>query len=170
MEKRVIIETFVIDKPSQVQIFEVIIPRDVERIVGVELGFNLLEGDLSEGSGSGGSGGGGAWDIPILIKRNVCAGELRLQSFSKANLFYAGEISLDRNIDNGDFTSQFFPPKVYTHLSKAEEVKIKLTSRNRMIRGIYRDKLSASITGAYKYQVKLYLWTSIKETKVTTEK
>ncbi len=162
--ERLVIETFVIDKPKQVKIFEVRIPREVQHIIGVELGFNLTEGIIHEDP-AGGIGSGTAWQIPLQIKRSICVGELRLQSFSKANLFYAGEIKLDKNIDNGNFTSEFFPPKVYTHQTQTSEVKIKLTCKNRLIRGIYRDKLTDGITGTYKYKVMLYLWVLKKETE-----
>lgn len=165
--ERLVIETFVIDKPKQVKIFEVRIPREVQHIIGVELGFNLTEGTIHEDP-AGGSGSGSAWEIPLRIKRNICVGELRLQSFSKANLFYAGEIKLDKNIDNGNFASEFFPPKEYTHQAQSGEVKIKLTSKNRLIRTIYRDKLNETMTGEYKYLVRLYLWV-LKKEKIETK-
>jgi hypothetical protein len=167
--ERLVIETFVIDKPKQIKIFEVRIPREVENIIGVELGFNLTEGTIHEDAAAG-TGSGLAWEIPLLIKRNICVGELRLQSFSKANLFYAGEIKLDKNIDNGNFASQFFTPKEYTHQTQSSEVKIKLTSKNRMIRVIYRDKLTEGIAGGYKYIVRLYLWVLKKENQKTEAK
>ena len=166
--ERLVIETFIIDKPKQVKIFEVRIPREVEHIIGVELGFNLTEGTIHEDPAGGSAGLG--WDIPLRFKRNICVGELRMQSFSKANLFYAGEIKLDKNIDYGDFASQFFPPKEYTHQAHSGEVKIKLTSKNRLIRTIYRDKLSEGIAGGYKYVVRLYLWVLKKENDKTETK
>ena len=167
--ERLVIETFVIDKPKQVKIFEVRIPREVQHIIGVELGFNLTEGTIHEDAAAG-TGSGLAWEIPLRVKRNICVGELRLQSFSKANLFYAGEIKLDQNIDNGNFASQFFPPKEYTHQAQTGEVKIKLTSKNRVIRTIYRDKLNEGIIGGYKYMVRLYLWVLKKENEKTETK
>lgn len=167
--ERLVIETFVIDKPKQVKIFEIRIPREVQHIIGVELGFNLIEGTIHEDPSGGGSAGLG-WDIPLRFKRNICVGELRMQSFSKANLFYAGEIKLDKNIDFGNFASQFFPPKEYTHQAQTGEVKIKLTSKNRLIRTIYRDKLSEEITGGYKYTVRIYLWVLKKENEKTETK
>jgi len=167
--ERLVIETFVIDKPKQVKIFEIRIPREVQHIIGVELGFNLTEGTIHEDPAGGGSTGLG-WDIPLRFKRNTCVGELRMQSFSKANLFYAGEIKLDKNIDFGNFASQFFPPKEYTHQAQTGEVKIKLTSKNRLIRTIYRDKLSEEIAGGYKYTVRIYLWVLKKENEKTETK
>lgn len=161
-QERIFINSVLISKPGQIKIFEVIIPRDVEQIIGIELGFKLTEGTIHEGL-SGGVGSGVGWQIPLIVKRSFCAGEIRLQHFSKANLFYAGEILLDQNADHGNFTSEFFPPKVYSHSPKTEATKIKLHTRNRMIRGIYRDKLSESITGSYKYEVLLYLWVEKKK-------
>ena len=167
--ERLVIETFVIDKPKQVKIFEVRIPREVQHIIGVELGFNLTEGTI-HGDPAGGIGSGLGWEIPLRIKRNICVGELRMQSFSKANLFYAGEIKLDQNIDYGNFASEFFPPKEYTHQAHSGEVKIKLTSKNRLIRTIYRDKITNEFTSPYKYTVRLYLWVLKKETEKTETK
>lgn len=168
--ERLVIESFVIDKPKQVKIFEIRIPREVEQIIGVELGFNLTQGTVHEDPVGGSTGVGTAWQIPLQIKRSICVGELRLQHFSKANLFYAGEIKLDKNIDNGNFASEFFPPKVYTHQTQAGEVKIKLTAKNRVIRCIYRDKITDEFTNPYKYTVKIYLWVRKKEIKTNESK
>lgn len=169
----VIIESFVIDKPKQVKIFEVRIPREVENIIGVELGFNLLEGNIADGSSSSSTTGGSdtpregkgreGFVLPMKLSRNHSVGELRLQSYSKANLFYAGELAIDRNLDYADFTSQFFSPKAYTHQANSFETEVKLTAKHRLVRGIYRDNLADSITGSYKYRVKLYLWTTKNE-------
>lgn len=171
----VIIESFVIDKPKQVKIIEVRIPREVEKIIGVELGFNLLRGDSKPASpvisgltsfaavgdtrSPDASGIGEARGI-TPFKRSICIGEIRLQSFSKANLFYAGELVMDRNLDYGDFTAQFFPPQVYTHGAPSFETDVKLTAKHRLIRGVYRDQLVDSFGASVKYRVNLYLWTS----------
>jgi hypothetical protein len=168
MREKVIIKSFLIDKPKQTKIFEVRIPRELERIIGIELGFSLVEGILPEPTSDGTVGTHGLFSIGIA--RNVCVGELRLQNVSKANLFYAGELKIDRNIDKGDFSSQFFPPKIYTHQIHSFETEVKLTAKNRVIRGIYRDKLSDHISEAFKYKVSVYIWTELKEEKETEEK
>jgi len=170
MQESAIIKTFLIERPKQTKIFEVRLPRGAENIIGVELGFSLIEGVLLE-SGIGilddpGRAGIGRSPIAFGMRRNLCVGELRLQNFSKANLFYAGELSLDRNSDIADFTTSYFPPKVFTHQAHAFETEVKLTAKNRIIRGIFRDQLWQSVPEGYKYKVSVYLWTS----KVEKEK
>jgi len=166
----VVIESFVISKPKQVKIFEVRIPREVEQIIGVELGFNFLEGkiggDSSPSAGSVGGDGHSRLVFPLDVKRNVCAGELRLQCYSKANLFYASELTFDRNLDYADFSAPFFQPNVYTHQGHAFETEVKLTPKHRTIRGIYRDKLADFLKGSFKYKVNLYLWTEKSEKEI----
>jgi hypothetical protein len=168
----VVIESFVISKPKQVKIFEVRIPREVDQIIGIELGFTFLEGKITGGDviHSGGvvgrEGFGDRFGFPVSIKRNVCLGELRLQCYSKANLFYAGELIFDRNLDYADFSSQFFQPNVYTHQGHSFETEVKLTPKHRTIRGIYRDKFADFLSGGFKYKVNLYLWTEKSEKEI----
>lgn len=162
----VVIKSFQIEKHKQTKIFEVRLPRGLENIIGVELGFSLTEGSLPESASvlaPVGSGSDDRFLVPLNIRRNLCVGELRLQNISKANLFYAGEISIDRNIDNADFTSQFFAPKVFTHQAHALETEVKINAKNRVIRGIYRDKFYEHVHEAYKYTVSVYIWTTKKD-------
>ena len=174
--EHVVIKTFTVDKPGQTKIFEVRLPRGLEKIIGVELSSSFIKGRLSESA----VGTGIVRDVPratisralfpIAISRNLFIGELRLQNVSKANLFYAGELCIDRNPDNADFTSQFFAPKIFTHQGHSFETEVKITAKNRVIRGIYRDKLYQNIPEGYIYKVAVYIWTEKKETKPTEEK
>lgn len=167
IKESVIIKTFLVERPRQTKIFEVRLPRGAENIIGVELGFSLIEGASMESRigrlDDPGRAAIGRSPIVFGLRRNLCVGELRLQNFSKANLFYAGELSLDRNSDIGDFTASYFPAKVFTHQAHALETEVKLTAKNRLIRGIYRDGLFENVGETYKYRVKVYLWTTKKE-------
>lgn len=165
MKEHVVIKSFLIQKPRQTKIFEIRLPRGLEKIIGVELGFSIVEGKVADAL-SGSTDAGGRDDrfvFPLKIRRSISVGELRLQNISKANLFFAGELSIDYNVDNGDFTNQFFPAKVFSHQAHAFETEVKLTAKNRIIRGIFRDRLFENVGEPYKYKVSVYIWTTKKE-------
>lgn len=154
-----IVTTFIVERPKQVKLFQVRIPRETENIIGIELGLNWTEGYPAGGFG----GGGGGWTLPVSLRRNISIGEMKLQSYEKANVFYTGELTLNQNIDNADFTSRFFDPKVYTHQTSAHEVDVKVSGSTTIIQGVFRDRLSDTLPeAAYKYKVTLCLWTSAK--------
>jgi hypothetical protein len=152
--------TFIIERPRQIKLFQVRIPREVENIIGVEMGLNWTEGFPAGGFG-GGHGMG--WSLPLTLNRNISIGDLKLQSYEKANVFYSGELTLNQNVDNADFTSQFFQPQPYTHQAHAHEVDVKVSGSTTIIQGVFRDKLADTLPEAvYKYKVTLCLWTAAK--------
>lgn len=158
-----IITTLLIDRPGQTKLFQVKIPREVKNIIGIELGFVWLEGARSVMHGSG------DWQL-FKQKRNILIGDVKLQSYEKANIFYAGELMLNRNSDFADFTSQFFNPQLYTHQTHAHEDEVKVSGDTTLIQGAYRDKLNNALSGTYSYKVNLCLWMEAKEDLNTIEK
>ena len=159
-----IITTLTIDRPGQTKLFQVKIPREAKNIIGVELGFVWLTGSHPGGSGIG------EWALPFMQKRNVLVGEVKLQSYEKANIFYAGEIAINQNQDFADFTGRFFTPQVYTHQTHAHEEEVKVSGETTIIQGAYRDKLSSTVAGPYSYRVNLCLWMEAKEDLNSKEK
>lgn len=160
----VILTTLLIDRPGQTKLFQVKIPREVKNIIGVELGFVWLGGSRSAAHGHRDD------TQPFMQKRNVLIGDIKLQSYEKANIFYAGELMLNRNNDLFDFTSNFFHPQPYTHQTHAHEDKIKVSGETTLIQGAYRDKLNETLSEPYSYTVNLYLWAEAKEDLNTLEK
>jgi len=153
----VIITTFLIERPKQVKLFQVKIPREAENIVGVEMGLLWLEGPppLLPPPHD--------WALPMSVSRNLLLGELKLQSYERANMFFIGELSINNTLDFADFTSQFFSPKAYTHQYSQHEDQVRVSGETTILQGVFRDKLSEHQPGAYKYVVKVYTWVAAKE-------
>lgn len=154
----VIIKTLDIKTPAQASLFQIRIPREVEHIIGVEMGLNWISAYPSmEG------GGGPQWRLPMLVKSNLVVGELKLQSFEKANVFYSGELAIPRNLDYGDFTYKWFTPRPYTHQLEAHEEPVMVPGSTTLINGVFKDTLYSYGMMEYHYTVKIYVWTQSKE-------
>lgn len=153
----VIIQTLDITSPAQVKFFQIKVPREVDHIVGIELGMNWTAEYPLPGNG------GNDWHLPLTMRSNLVAGDLKLQSYEQANIFYAGELCLNRNMDYGDFTSQWLVPRPYTHQLESFEEEIRVPGRTTLIQGVYRDTLHTYGLAGYKYTAKIYVWTQSKE-------
>lgn len=153
----VIITTFLIEKQKQVKLFQVKIPREAEKIIGVEMSFLWLEGVPPLVPSST------IWQLPMTVNRNILLGELKLQSYEKANVFYAGELAVNQNLDFADFTSQSFIPKIYSHQYQLNEDPVMVSGSTTILQGVYRDKLSEYQATRYRYIVKVYIWVAAKE-------
>jgi hypothetical protein len=91
-------------------------------------------------------------------------GDLRLQSYGKANIFIAENVYLqDANIGQGDFTiiSQFIPTD-WSHQVKHKRTEAWEDSSVNVLKGIYRDRQNGVIAGdGLAYTVGVYLWYEI---------
>lgn len=154
----VIITSIAITQPGQVKLFQVKIPREVEHIIGIEMGMQWRQGsELPAVSGP-------QTDLmPLAFQQNVLVGELKLQSYERARIFYAGELLLNRNMAYADFTQKWFSPKVYSHQHESHAEEIKVSGRTTLIQGVYRDQLNNSNIYSYRYNVNVYVWTETKE-------
>lgn len=148
----VIVTNFLIERPKQIKLFQMKIPREADNIIGIEVGLTWLTGipvvapPLLD------------WSLPMTIKRNIVLGEVKFQSYEKANMFYTQELVMNQNNDFADFTSKFFTPKVYTHSYQLNEEPIKVNGNTTILQGVYRDKLADSYAGAFSYVVRVYVW------------
>lgn len=162
MRESVIITPLVIERPKQIRLFQLKIPREAQNIIGVELGVNFQNGAPVPPVPPEG------WVLPMTFSRNLCIGELKLQSYEKANIFYTGELTMNNNMDQADFTSRWFTPKVYTHQTESHESDVSVSGATTIIQGVYRDRYSESYGDAFKYTVYLYVWIEAKENETKT--
>jgi hypothetical protein len=163
MRESVIITPFLIERAKQVKLFQIKIPREAKNIIGIEMGVKFQEGAPVPPAPPV------DWVLPMLQKRNRCVGELKLQSYEKANIFYTGELTMNYNMDQADFTSKWFVPKVYTHQAESHESDVSVSGTTTIIQGVFRDKLSESQEAAYKYTVYVYLWLESKDNENTKQ-
>lgn len=152
----VIVTNFLIERPRQIKLFQLKIPREAENIIGIEIGLTWISGVLPSTVPPA------IWELPMTMKRNVVLGEVKLQSYEKANMFYTQELLINNNIDTADYTSLFFKPTTYTHASKSNEDEVKVSGATTILQGVYRDALANQIAGPYKYIVRVYIWHDTK--------
>jgi hypothetical protein len=90
MKEQVIIQTISINKRSQQNFFQVKLPRDTHKIIGIETGLNVLNvpGYFIP-----------AKELSKLIRRNNLMGVVQLRANTKPDVFYSKEIfERDMNI------------------------------------------------------------------------
>ncbi len=154
--ENVIITNFLIERPKQIKLFEMKIPREADNIIGIETGLTWISGIPPIPSSPP------DWSLPMTIQRNLHLGEIKFQSYEKANIFYIQELVMNQNLDYADFTSKFFIPKVYTHSYQFNEEPIKVNGNTTILQGVFRDKLADSYSGAFSYIVRVYVWYEAK--------
>lgn len=158
MKEKVIIHAVRITRKGELQHFQVRIPRDAARIIGVETGVRiastldqewvkLVYGSLQ-------------WDTTAFgFYKSMLIGDLRLQSCEKANLFYASDIyERDINLGIGDWTDKQFAVREVTHGRKREEVRAEANGDTTILQGTFRDKIGEHLNMHLLYEVRIYVW------------
>jgi len=151
--KQVIINRLVIDRPKQVRMFQVKLPRQTQSVIGVETGIRWINGvplapppEVLP------------WKLPTTIQANTYIGDLKLQSTEQGNIFFASDLVLNNNNDYADFTSQYLVPKNYTNQFKTEKDPVMIGGKATVLFGCYKDNLADTILTPFKYIVSVYVW------------
>lgn len=150
--------------------FQVRLPKDARKIIGIETGLKLIDEIPDEYYG--------AYEARFRIRRNELIGDIKLQSLDDANIFYAKEIWADDRNANADSVviNDYSPPaerriaflKVdppdlwqpdfpWMHSSKLEEDGV-LLCHNPIITGVYKDAVGKKYETDFSYKVLLYIW------------
>lgn len=185
MREKVIVTKLLITQAGQIKHFQVKIPHDAQRIIGIELtaryasmqiiqpqpigiyvGFSAPSSYSFKSMLSLGSG-----DI-FQITPDLLLGDVNLQSCEKTNIFFSGDVFFgDENLGYGDFTAMpRFSPSPATHGYKREEYETGAKGETTILKGIYRDRQQGvqgginSLTGPifFQYTVGVYVWYEIK--------
>jgi hypothetical protein len=162
IKEKVVIQKVPIAVVGQVEYFQVKIPRDAKRIIGIETTSSAVEPIMGIGGIHGAGGGGGIPHINLLgliFTPSPFLGELRLLSCGKTNLFYAADIyQQDANIGQGDYSaSPYFTPSDWSHGIKHEEDEVNEDGEATLLKGIFKDKQDPSGL-TYTYTVGIYVW------------
>ncbi|MBA2613358.1 MAG: hypothetical protein H0U95_15425 [Bacteroidetes bacterium] len=146
----VIIKSILIDRPKQVKVFDIKIPRQAKNIIGIEMGMRWHLGALPRPPLFD------SLDGFFKMYRNILFGELKLQSYNEAKIFYSQELSQDQNFIHSHFTAKKFNPTPFTHQAHLLEDPIFLNGDATIIQGIYKDQLE--LLTPYSYTVNVYVW------------
>lgn len=173
IREQVVITGIRVTKAGQVKHFQVKLPKNTTRIIGVELGGRWLtetKGDAPipaevikektrvevlavEGTPSS-----------LFFKRNLLIGEIKLQSCEEANIFYAADVLVDNNIGLGDYSQKkLWRPSVFTHQTQALEERVIVDGDSTIIQGVYKDRYTEQTKLSPNYLINLYVWTERQE-------
>jgi|LakMenE01Jun11ns_1017448.scaffolds.fasta_scaffold9931420_3 hypothetical protein len=151
MQEQVCITPLAINKAGQVKHFQIRLPKTAKKVIGVEIGWRFLNGSKLVPN----------INSDALFKRNQLVGELKLQSCEEANVFYAGELRLDRNMAYGDYTKNTqWIPEVFTHQMQSFEDVVITNADSTVINGMYKDNIGLQNQQSVSYLLKVYLWYS----------
>ena len=172
----VIVQRLNISKQGERHYFQINVPRQAEKIVGVELGAFLNAPVFLEDR----SLSANKW---LSIKRNRLLGEVQLQTPNQPNFFFTGElVQEDRNIGVADFIQtgesreveltrlridpppqkNYWKSQQFTHGGRKEVDEI-LTNNERVIYGCFKDVIGKTEQKNINYTVLLYLWFQQKD-------
>jgi hypothetical protein len=98
---------------------------------------------------------------------SIFLGNLRVQSYGKANIFIAEDVYLqDFNIGQGDFSSiSQVLPNDWSNKVKFERVEEREDAEVTVLKGIYRDMQPPMAKPIYAYSVGVYIWYEINPNK-----
>ena len=180
---RLIVEEVVIQKQGEVNFFQIRLPKNAIRILGIEtdvLMESALETDASStGSGShGGAGGtmpdgtvgGTAPDVnrhPSLkwtSNSNPVVGKLKLQSMDRNNIFFETWIPfVFLNASLPDMSYGLFPRSPYSLIVPSKPKPIGIPCSNSVINGLFTDAIGSAKNADIRYRVKVFVWVETTE-------
>jgi len=167
MKEEVIIQTINISKRGQQNFFQIRLPRDTHKIIGVETGLYLLSVPQYFIP---------AKELSMLVRRNYMMGVVQLRANGKPDIFYSKEIfERDVNIGAGEIKVYPFPLVMerklnlppdgnsfdyfthWTHGTKREEDPLHICGCP-VINGQYKDAIGEYFGMDISYKVMLYIW------------
>ncbi|MBI4929895.1 MAG: hypothetical protein HY841_03970 [Bacteroidetes bacterium] len=189
MKEKVIIHTVPVTKKGEINSFQIKLPSDAKKIIGIESTVKGIEGLAGAPAGRAVVTPGfplpgsaiaiagvpfAGIDPPfaavapsggLFFRHTPIAGELRLQSHGPSNLFYSTDVKLtDANAGYGDFSQTgFWRPQVFTHGEKFLEDLVLVDDNSYVLSGTYRDRFGEERGHDFNYRVNVYVWYAIEK-------
>lgn len=149
-----IVQRLVIERIGEKHHFQVALPRDTSRIIGLEYGTLEKDGVLLPGGGP----------VPVIseyfrVKPAKIIGRLGLKYPGPEGTFYQGDLTEERNSGLHELIAAVqWQPKSWTHGRKREEINLCIDCRVRFIEGLFEDMYGVGEYENLFYQLNLYLW------------
>ncbi len=154
MITNVVIAKIPITKKGEQKFFQVIIPKDTDRISGIETGITGIS-------------------LPVGMVANDIAGKqlmgtVKLQAENSANIFYSSELFIgagqldtalfgfDGSVPNAAFLNWLATPHAGSAFKDSETLLVKDTA---MLYGCYTDAIGKLFNKDITYTAGIYLWT-----------
>lgn len=173
MRARVIIKEITISKQGEVQFFQIRLPKNVTRIIGVDTDIILISAIASQADGSirpdKGSG------IPLAevtktpflkwtAKSSPTMGKLKLQSLDRHNIFFETSLSfIYLNSSMPEMRYGYFPNSPYSLNRNAYPKPVDVPVSNTTVNGLFTDSIGARMQSDIAYRVKIFLWIETNE-------
>lgn len=160
MREEAIVFSLSITKPKEIKNFQISLPCDTSRIIGVEWGakrtFYAETGNYSDPEWIG---FGNNYDSKFQVKPNKTFGELTLMTLGYENIFFRGEFkNKDSNVFWADFTNPVMNQfKEWTHSSRREETDINVQGSS-IIEGCYKDRWGIVNELIVRYTIHFFIW------------
>lgn len=154
MIQEVIVQRLAIERIGEKHHFQIALPRDTKRIIGLEYGTLEKDGVLLPGGPP----------VPGIseyfrVARSKIIGRLSMKYPGPEGTFYQGDLTEDRNSSLHErIAGVLWQPKSWTHGRKREEINFSINSRIRFIEGLFEDSYGASEYADLYYQLNIYLW------------
>ncbi len=165
VKEQAIVEVVEIEKPGQFKNFQIGLPENTVKIIGVETGLKIK----SVAASSSGVIVEVAdrtrrlftppdTDPAFEITKSSIAGTLALQSLNIENVFYRNDVyDFDKNIAYADFSFSG-NIKHWTHCRRREELTVNVDGKTPVVEGYYKDLWGRPNILAVKYSVYVCLW------------
>jgi hypothetical protein len=159
MKEEVIVKSLDIKKIGERQFFQISLPHDTKKIIGIEYGVMAKEGVLLPSPTFAPSFAfGGEDDSSLDFFKNKTVGRLVLRTASCSEIFFQEDVVENRNPHLGEnITAVLWSPQFWTHSRKRHEIEL-CVCESRMVHGIYEDSWGFDEYQTLSYTLNIYLW------------
>ena len=149
MKQEAIVESFIIERKGEMRQFQILLPRDTNRIIGLEYGVSELYEDPAVPLDPN--------ENALLFLRNKVIGSIILRTNGCEGIFYQSDLIEDSNIHFGE-TIAPVNALPWSHGRKKHEVELSI-KENRIVYGFFKNYLgSVGFNSSIYYRLNLYLW------------
>ncbi len=173
---RLIVKKITIQKRGEINFFQIRLPKNVQRITGIEtdvIMLSALEAESTGGTGHGGvrpDGTIGGVEInrrPFLqwtSTSNPVVGRLKLQNMDRHNIFFESWLPfVFLNASMPDMSFGMFPKSPYSLIAKSEPRTVDVPVSNNIIHGFFTDDIGTRKNQDVRYIVKVFVWVQTNE-------
>lgn len=174
MRARVIVKEITIRKQGEVQFFQIRLPKNAVRIIGVDSDIILIsalepqaDGGIRPDKGNGVLPSVEVNRAPFLrgtSKSNPIIGKLKLQSLDRHNIFFETWLSfIYLNSSMPDMRYGLFPKSPYSLIRNSKPKPVNVPVSNTSINGLFTDAIGNRKQSDMIYKVKVFLWIETNE-------
>jgi hypothetical protein len=163
MTEQAIVHRIAITQIGQRVSFQVRLPKDTRRLIGLEYDARKISGNAYVSFFIVDEGGeenplfGAQGDLSFKPNPNKLIGRLSLRNSFCEGLFYQGDLVEDNNTEQYErIALQAYVPKPWMHSTRREEIGINVNPG--LIQGFFEDSYGVNSHTELEYELTLYFW------------